>query len=291
MKKTKFALSFLAAFLFVITCATTGQSQAQRTFVAGPGIGLDTNNTVGQGYCSFTNPCRNFSVAYGVTNIGGEIIALTPGVGYGGLQIFHAITVTGLPGQVAFVAVAATTIGITASVGVSEQVTLRNITFNGSGGSNTTGFLVTSGQAVLEGCNFTQLTYGAKGTGGSFIAKNCSFTGNTEGVHVGANAHAVVLDSLIANNGTGVFADGNCNTVYVRLDGGSVINNTLGFSMNNAVCGPSIGSLTQNIFLHKDEANVFTVNVIGNTTAVGPSPGAGMNAFIGSYSNVVSTNY
>src|SRR5712671_3103248 len=139
MKKTKFALSFLAAFLFVITCATAGQSQAQRTFVAGPGIGLDTNNTVGQGYCSFTNPCRNFSVAYGVTNTGGEIIALTPGVGYGGLTITHAITVTGLPGQVAFVAVGASSTGFTVSAGTSELVVVRNITFNGSGAGSNTG--------------------------------------------------------------------------------------------------------------------------------------------------------
>ena len=286
MNKTKYTMTVLAALLFIAVCAGAGQASAQRTFVAGPGIGADTNTASD---CSFSAPCRNFSAAYTVTNTGGEIIALSPGVGYGGLQIFHAITVTGLPGQVAFVAVVATTIGITVSVGVSEQVTIRNITFNGSGASNTTGFLVTSGKAVLEGCNFTQLTRGAQATGGNFIAKDCSFTSNTEGVHVGANGNANVLDSLIANNGTGVFADGNCTTVFVRLSGGSVINNTLGFSMNNAVCAAQSGSLSQNIFIRNDSG--YKVNLSGNTTAVGPSPGAGNQANVGTYQAQTSTNY
>src|SRR6267142_6063338 len=154
MDKTKRTLNVLAAFLFIMTCATAGFASAQRTFVAGPGIGNDANTSSD---CSFTAPCRNFSAAYTVTNTGGEIIAISPGVGYGGLTITHAITVTGLPGQVAFVAVTANAFGITVSAGATEQVTVRNITFNGSGAVNSTGFLVTSGKAILESCNFTQL--------------------------------------------------------------------------------------------------------------------------------------
>src|SRR5258706_13061175 len=139
----RFTLSVLSAFLFVITCATAGQASAQRTFVAGPGIGADGNTASD---CSFSTPCRNFSAAYTVTNTGGEIIALTPGVGYGPLTITHAITVTGLPGQVAFVAVAASTIGFTVSAGTTDLVVVQNITFNGSGAGSTTGLRHNTGR-------------------------------------------------------------------------------------------------------------------------------------------------
>src|SRR5204863_8789737 len=116
MDKTKRTLNVLAAFLFIMTCASAGFASAQRTFVAGPGIGNDANTSSD---CSFSAPCRNFSAAYTVTNTGGEIIALSAGAGYGALTITHAITVTGLPGQVAFVAVTAGSNGSKVGAGAS----------------------------------------------------------------------------------------------------------------------------------------------------------------------------
>src|SRR5882672_6474394 len=157
MNKMRFTLSFLTAFLFIITCATAGQASAQRTFVAGPGIGADGNTASD---CSFSSPCRNFSAAFTVTNTGGEIIALTPGVGYGALTINHAITVTGLPGQVAFVAVAAGTTGITVSAVASDLVVVQNITFNGQNAGSNTGLSHTSGKLVVKNCSFAQLAIG-----------------------------------------------------------------------------------------------------------------------------------
>ena len=295
MNKTKFTLSVLATFVFVVACATAAQAQTQRSFVAGPGIGLDTNNTAGQGFCSFTNPCRNFSVAYAVTNTGGEIIALSPGVGYGGLAITHAITVTGLPGQVAFVAVTAGISGFTVAAGASEQVVIRNITFNGSGSAGSIGLTYSSGKLILEGCNFTQLATGVRGTGGNAIVNNSSFTANSsKGLHISGNTTAMLINSVVANNATGLTADGNCTFTNIRVDSGSIIYNTLGVEMLNANVAPggcpaAQGSLPGNIFVRSDGG--LRPNIFGNTTAVGPSPGAGLQAVIPNYQSTNVTNY
>jgi hypothetical protein len=277
MNRKKFTLSVLATFVFVIACATAAQAQAQRTFVAGPGIGLDTNNTVGQGYCSFTNPCRNFSVAFAVTNTGGEIIAISPGVGYGGLSINRSITVTGLPGSVAFVAVGASTTGFSVAPGVTDLVVLRNLYFNGSNSASSTGLSVSSGNLVLENCNFSQLATGFRGTGGNIVARNSSFLSNsTRGVHLSGTAKMDLEDCNISFNAKGVTVDGSggcpnpgtfvASTTAARLNRGIVSNNTtFAFEMLNP--GPTPCSPTghgQNIFLRINSSGTdFSTNVPG----------------------------
>jgi hypothetical protein len=246
MNKKKFTLSVLATFVFVIACATAAQAQAQRTFVAGPGIGLDTNNTVGQGYCSFSNPCRNFSVAFGVTNTGGEIIALSPGVGYGGMSINRSITVSGLPGQVAFVAIGAGTTGFVVAPGATDLVVVQNISFNGSGAANSTGLSHTSGKLVVKHCVFSQLTTGLSV----------------------ANAKMDLIGSDFFSNGTAVSASGtgtdsapaNISTTQVRIAFGNIIGNTVGLKMLNP--GPNFF----NIWFFALGGQTHTPNVIGNAT-------------------------
>ena len=251
MNKMRFTLSVLAAFLFVITCATAGQASAQRTFVAGPGIGNDSNTATD---CSFSAPCRNFSAAYTVTNTGGEIIALSAGVGYGGLTITHAITVTGLPGQVAFVAVAASTTGFTVSAGATEQVVVRNITFNGSNAGSTTGLAHTSGKLVVENCNFTPLTTGVTITNAKANLNFCNFVGNTTGVKT-----------------TGQGADDqNCppcgGTTAAYFEGGSLLNNTTAIQAVDPDFRPAMSTDNRKPFFFHNLGGNFTTNVSGNVT-------------------------
>jgi hypothetical protein len=217
-------------------------------------------------------------------------------VGYGGLSINRSITVTGLPGQVAFVAVGASTTGFSVAPGATDQVVIRNISFNGSGTASSTGLAHSSGKLIIDGCNFTQLATGVRGTGGTVVIKNSSFTSNgTRGLHVSTGSKAQVLDSLFANNGTGLTADGACASVFIRIDGGSVVNNTLGFEMLNAGagCPPQSGSLNPNIFarINSNTASALTTNISSNTTAVGPSPGAGQQAVVGTYTSDYFTSY
>jgi hypothetical protein len=290
----KFTLSVFATFVFAIACATAAQAQAQRTFVAGPGIGLDTNNTVGQGFCSFTNPCRNFSVAFAVTNTGGEIIAVSPGVGYGGLSINKAITVTGLPGQVAFVAIGASTTGFSVAAGATEQVLIKNITFNGSGAAGSTGLSHTSGKLILENCTFTQLTTGVLVTGAKADLIDCKLSKNT---------------TALRTNGTGCDPNvsdctGGGGTTQVRIAYGHVNNNGTAFQQDNpgfGICTPGPFTCPPTPFPTRIAIFVFgtggqaATNVTGNTvmaTGTGTgcgAPGACQNITVYSF-NAASVN-
>ncbi|MDX6305171.1 MAG: hypothetical protein QOI77_2140 [Blastocatellia bacterium] len=244
MNKTKSTLSFLAAFLFVITCATAGQASAQRTFVAGPGIGNDSNTASD---CSFSAPCRNFSAAYTVTNTGGEIIALTPGVGYGALTITHAITVTGLPGQVAFVAVAASTSGFTVSAGTTDLVVVQNISFNGSGAGSTTGLTHNSGRLVVRNCVFQQLTIGVDNFA-KMDLEDCEVHGNGTGLQ---------------STGQGTLPDATVAVAQLRVNRGNVTFNTVGVKQINAGLNGNNNPLF-NIFVFAQSSG--SLNLAGNTT-------------------------
>ena len=283
MNKKRFTLGVLATFVFVIACATAAQAQTQRSFVAGPGVGLDTNNTAGQGFCSFTNPCRNFSVAYAVTNVGGEIIALSPGAGYGGLAVTHAITVTGLPGQVAFVAVTAGISGFTVAAGASEQVVIRNITFNGSGSAGSIGLSHTSGKLILENCTFTQLTTGVLVTGAKADLIHCNLNKNTT---------AVKADGPGCDNNTSI-----CGSTQVRVAFGNVNNNTTAFHQANPGFGACPGGFTCPPTPLPPNVNIFVLglggpaptNATGNTTMFAGS-GTGCSA-PGSCQNVITYSF
>ena len=247
-KKSTFGL--LAVFFLVLTCTTTSQAAAQRTFVAGPGIGSDANVASD---CSFSMPCRNFSAAYGVTNTGGEIIALSPGVGYGGLSITKAITVTGLPGQVAFVAITAGAVGFSVAPGGTNLVVIRNISFNGQNAGTNTGLSHTSGRLVIDGCNFSQLNVGLSVNGGRTDVIDSRFHGNNIGLDVtGAGS---------ANN----FPPSASITTLVRIAGGHVTFNGIGFRSNGrGYDGNSVDR--HNIWAFSTGSSTATVNVAGNTT-------------------------
>ena len=259
MNKTKYTMTVLTALLFIAVCATAGQASAQRTFVAGPGIGSDTNTASD---CSFSAPCRNFSAAYTVTNTGGEIIALSAGAGYGGLTITHAITVTGLPGQVAFVAVSTGTTGFTVAAGASDLVVIRDIHFNGAGFSSNTGLSHTGGKLIVKHCVFESLTTGVSAAG----------TNNTT-----LPARMDLIDSDFYNNGTAVLSTGSganspgnsvvASTTVIRINGGNITGNGTGLNMVNQ------GSGLFNILLF-GPGNVPFTNVVGNTTNLGCSPAA-----------------
>lgn len=261
MNKLKSTFSFLGACLFVLICTTATQAAAQRTFVAGPGIGNDANVSAD---CSFSMPCRNFSAAFGVTNVGGEIIALSPGVGYGGLTINKAITITGLPGQVTFVAVTAGATGFFVNAGASDLVVVRNVSFNGSNTAGSTGITHTSGRLVVKNCLFQQLTTGLNVTNAKMDLIESDFHNNTTAVNV-------------TGSGTGQPGAGSeiASVAQVRINGGNITFNTNGLVQNS----PGFNAVANNLF----NIWVFTfgssgsVNLAGNTTSyscTGPNSGS-----------------
>ena len=285
MMKTKWTkLATAAAMLMFSTAAA--QATTLRAFVSS--TGNDANAATN---CAQTAPCRTFAAAFPTVTPGGELIALDS-AGYGPLtNIDKAITIAAVPGATAFVIVATGTSGFTINGGAGDSIVLRNISFNGTSAANTTGITHNTGKLVIENCEITQTTIaGLRGFAGTIIAQHTSFSGNLgRGVHVSGTAKADMVDVLIANNGTGLTANGSCQSTFVRIDSGSVLNNTLGFEMLNGVCAPNQGSLPPNIFLRGDGG--VRVNVIGNTTVVGPSTGFGSVVVVGVYSSITSTAY
>lgn len=290
MSKKRSTLNFLGVFLFVFTCTTVAHAAAQRTFVAGPGIGSDANTAAD---CSFTQPCRNFSAAFGVTNAGGEIIALSPGVGYGGLTINKAITVTGLPGQVAFVAVNAGGTGFVVSAAVTDLVVIRNISFNGSNSAGSTGLLHTGGKLLIQNCNFSQLTTGLTMSVGSNTSRSniqdSTFAGNTTGLRDTAG-HVKVDRCVFTNNTTAIRGegDGGFSTssegsqanppngpTLIRVASTIINDNTTAFHMTNAGFRPTGTCNGANILVHTvSGGNHITGNttyaVVDGTTQINP---------------------
>jgi len=283
--KTKWTNLATAAALLIVSAAAA-HATTLRAFVSS--TGNDANAATN---CAQTAPCRTFAGAFPTVTPGGELIALDS-AGYGPLtNINKAITIAAVPGATAFVIVATGTSGFTINGAAGDSIVLRNISFNGTSAANTTGITHNTGMLVLDKCEFTQTTVaGLRGFAGTIIARHTSFSGNGgRGVHVSGSAKANLVDVLIANNGTGVTANGNCIATSVRIDSGSVLNNTLGFEMLNGGCAISQGSLSPNIFLRGDGG--LRVNVFGNLIVVGPSPGPGSVAAVGTYSSITSTTY
>jgi len=279
----------LTLALMIMTSAIAAQATVLRAFVSS--TGNDANAATN---CAQSAPCRTFAGALPTVTAGGELIALDS-AGYGpltgGNTVNKAITIAAVPGATGFVVAATGTSGFTITGAASDLITLRNLSFNGTGAGTTIGVTHNSGKLVVDSCEFTQnTTAGLRGLGGTITVRHCTFNGNAgRGVYVSGTAKADLVDILIVNNGTGITADGNCANTFVRLDTGMVVNNTLGFEMLNAVCAPNGGSLPQNISVHNDGG--IRVTIIGNTNTVGPSPGVGLQAVLNTYSTVYFQNY
>jgi hypothetical protein len=129
----------LAAF-----SASPAAAQNARSFVSGHGN--DANS------CLYAAPCRTFAGAYPKTNAGGEISVLDP-AGFGPLTITHALSIVndGV-GEASIVLVAAGS-AITINAGASDAVSLRGLTLDGSGTTNTSGIVFNSGAALtVQNC-------------------------------------------------------------------------------------------------------------------------------------------
>ncbi len=201
MLTLRFSLRLFALVLFAFTIATVASAQtAQRTFVST--AGSDANIA---SLCSAANPCRSFTAAQGVTTAGGEIIALTSG-GYGPVEITKALQITAPTGvYVAITAQPGTAIGgtdaIRISAGSSDVVVLRGLTLNSLG--------------VASGINVTSV--------GTLHVENCVVNGFTQnGINVNLTAdgsEVFIKDTIVRNNGGGIFITTSTGTVRASING------------------------------------------------------------------------
>ncbi len=274
MNKTRFSFSVLATFLFLIACATAGQA-APRTFVSGSGSDANAPG------CTFSLPCRFLNTAYANTDIGGEIIALSP-AGYGGLAITHAITVQAVPGTFGFISVVAGSAGIAVTAGALESVIIRNFQFSASPAlaANSIGVQHNSGKLTIENCFFSGLATGIQVNNAKADVLNSDMTGNTVGISTTGRGY----DPGCQSPGFSGQWPGDAVT-QVRIDRGNLNSNGTGFQMNNPgsrhvncfcsdpSCVTPTPSLNPNlnlitIFLHSTDAggSGITLNITGNTT-------------------------
>jgi len=285
----------LCAVLAIAVCTVApANAQQARTFVSAVGDDLAS--------CSRSTPCRTFAGALPKTGLGGEINCLDPG-GYGAVTITKSITLSceGAAGSIlASSGITAVTINASAS-----DVTLRNINLLGNG-SSTAIRVMTAATVTLqnvrindflgEGIHVTPGTSNTSlyvrdgaitdvssaivltSTGGSIKAQidGIRIDGNSTGVMIGSsNVTASVSNSVIANSGTALFANGAGTINATR--------NILAKNTTGARVGVSGGAinLSQNAFDDNTTAITFVagglVSSAGNNSIIGP-PGQAPNA-------------
>jgi hypothetical protein len=232
----------------VMSCvlASAAHAVSSRTYVSN--LGSDSNTSSN---CGHPAPCATLAAAYGVTASGGEIVALDV-AGYGPISITGPVTITGIAG--ALVNVVSNTTGITINTGnATDLVILRNIQISGAAGATgLTGISLQQGRLVLQ---------------------NSTVRGLGVGLVVAANTKSDVMNTDIIGNSTGISTTGTGtganNTsppngpTQVRIFGGSVVDNTYAFYMNNPG-SDSAGTLSTILMVN----NPIQTYIAGNATTV-----------------------
>ena len=250
--------------LLSLALPALASAQATRTWVSG--VGDDANP------CSRTAPCKTFAGAIAKTAAGGEIDALDPG-GFGAVTITKSITIDGGGGQIASVLVSGTN-GIVVAAGPTDQVTLRNLQFNGLSGQGLNGVSFVSGGSLrLEHVNI----FGFGLTGGSGVSDTNS-----------GPSSLVISDSTIADNtADGVLIDPTAKASAV-IEGTTLEDNACGLVVTTlSGSGGTCGTGTT------PTSNSVTVTAMGSSISVNSadgilSTGPGSNVF--ATSDLVTAN-
>ena len=163
-----------AGLLLPFLASAPAHAQATRTWVSG--VGDDANP------CSRTAPCKTFAGAISKTAAQGEINVLDPG-GFGAVTITKSITIRS--DHIEAGVLVSGTNGIVVNAASTDNVTLEGLDIEGLG----------------TGLNGVQIV-----GGGNVTIIRCTihhFTGNGVNLVGTAGARALVIDSIITQNGGG----------------------------------------------------------------------------------------
>ena len=180
----------LATALFAVCFAAPLFAQNARTFVSG--TGLDTGST-----CGASAPCRSFAYALGVTNGGGDIVALDS-AGYGTVSITKAVNIIVPPGILGAITVPGSGVGVTVNAGSLDIVRIQGVHIN-TGGVSTTG-LRTAGVC----CKRIEL-------------KNVEITGVSTGIDLPVDTRMSAENLKISDFGTALYAHGGTNAATTTM--------------------------------------------------------------------------
>jgi hypothetical protein len=245
--------------------APLARAQATRTWVSG--VGDDVNP------CSRTAPCKTFAGAISKTASNGEINALDP-AGYGAVTITKSITLDGGTGS-GWASILASG-GVTGIIinGATIDVTLRNLSINGTGGNNGVPGSGIRGIAILNA--------------NRVFIENVQVFGFGAGVAVGiidqrTNASAKKLyikDTISRNNGTGIkIAPTGAPFTTAFFNNVAVVGNSgVGLDVNGALLNVTnsqiSGNGTDGIVVVGGALGSF---VMLDTVALNANGGAGLN--------------
>ncbi|HEV8013968.1 MAG TPA: hypothetical protein VGP48_00470 [Stellaceae bacterium] len=226
---------------------------AGRTFVASTG---NDSNTVTN--CASSAPCRSFSAAYGVTTVGGEIVALDS-AGFGTLTVSNSVSIIGAQGGASISVTTSGTTGIIINAGSGGTVILKNLEINGGGVSNTGGIALNSGHLILENSTVKLLTIGLNISNSKADIIDSNIIANTIGIQTTGTGADVGNGSVPSAGGP----------TEARLKGGTVVGNTTAFLMQNpgtTTAGGTANNITILFWQNGGTSTSMTTYVAGNGT-------------------------
>jgi hypothetical protein len=307
MARSTLAIAATLALAVTLPAAPANAQTAIRTYVSI--TGSDSNQ------CNLTAPCRHFQAAANATAAGGEVDALDPG-GYGSLTINQAITIDGEGWS--YVAPPNNGNGITVNAG-SGNVTLRGISFNGVGTTDTNGIVFNTGDSLtVTDCVLQNFGWdGSTATTGNgifmqptstavtftitnTIVSNNGFVGFSYFPQSGGTAGYGVIDHVVAtNNGNSgfVLATGD-GPVTVAISNSIAGNNGTGIFIENAhsatltvsIDNTGVGNNTVGIDAEKTPTVFLGRSVITSNTTAGVINNTNPSTFYSYQDNRVSGN-
>jgi len=218
---------------------------ALRTFVSGTGSDSNTSSL-----CAVATPCRTLQAALSVTTVPGGEIDAQNAAGYGSLSstITGTLTILGVPGAAISVPNGGTGITINAS---GSFVIINSFQINGNSAGNNTGIALTAGTLILENSALKLLATGMTVASGAIAdLQNTDVQFNATGISTtGTGSNTVSFPTTYS-------------TTQVRINGGSVLDNTIAFTMNNPGTYNGGNSALSTILLSDPQST----NTAGNAT-------------------------
>jgi hypothetical protein len=229
-------LAIAFGFLAPLLMSAPAHAQATRTWVSG--VGDDANP------CSRTAPCKTFAGAISKTSTFGEINVIDPG-GFGAVTITKSITIKS--DHVEAGVLVAGTNGIIVNVpAATDRVQLEGLDFEGLGSGINGVQIVGSGTTTIIRCRIN-----------GFTSNGVSLVGTS-------GARAVVIDSVITDNGGGFNIAGAGGVQNTGVSIGTRYDNNPSFGIQ--ITSPSNLLMTAN-------------RIFGTATAVSSVGGAAITSF------------
>ena len=295
MRKLVLWIAILGTILLPALYSAPAHAQATRTWVSG--VGDDANP------CSRTAPCKTFAGAISKTAPSGEINCLDPG-GFGAVTITKSIT---LDCHEVFGSILVQgTNGVIINAGTTENVTLRNLNFDGLSANSPAAISILSAAKVyIEDVMIMGFTNGindARTSGNTqlFVRNTITRNNTSVGIRVVAtNPNSVVLENVHSvGNAFGIAAgSGNFVTVSrsvasgntgagIEADAGAIqfVNNTEIASNGTGVLANGTVQLANSDILFNTTAITGATTSFGNNRIFG-NAALGTTPTLGAVSN------